>query len=162
MRSSAIERIGRLVFLEVNAREAKGRFVAHGFVDCAVEHGLDGAAGAMMHAVVELEVADRELGFADVKLQRIALRLVDAVVQGELRIEPLQRLEVVALVRVIERLAEIQIAQILARARTRGERARQAEPDDESRARHARYQSPSCSCGSSRASRRGASARRPC
>ena len=140
------ERIGRLVFLEVNAREAIGRFVAHGFVHRAVEHCLDRAAGAMVHAVVELEVADREFRFADVKVQRIALRLVDAAVQGELRIEPLQRLEVVPLVRVIERLAEIQVVQILARARTRGERTRQPEPDDESRARHARYQSPSCSC----------------
>ncbi len=71
------QRIGRLVLLEVNAREAIGRFVAHGFVHCAFEHGLDGAAGALMHAVVELEVADRELGLADVKVQRVALRLIE-------------------------------------------------------------------------------------
>src|SRR5262249_11143647 len=54
--------------------------------------------------------------------------------------------EVLPLVRVIERFAEIQVAQVLAHASTRCERTRQTEPDDEGRARHRRYQSPSCSC----------------
>ncbi len=101
-----------LVFLEMDARETERGFVAHDLVDVALEHRADGAAGAMMHAVGELEVADRKLGLADVVVQRIELRLVDAAMLRQLRVEPLERFEVLALVGVKERLSEIEVLQI--------------------------------------------------
>ena len=94
-----LQRVLGLVLLEVDARQAKRRLVAHGLVDVAFEHRADRAAGAMVHAVVELEVADVELGCADVVVQRVELRLVESVILAELGVESLQRVEVVALVR---------------------------------------------------------------
>ena len=61
MRSSACERILRLAFLEVDARQAKGGFVAHALLDVALEHSANGAPGAQVHPVVELEVAHGKL-----------------------------------------------------------------------------------------------------
>ena len=63
----------------------------------------------MVHAVVELEVADREFGAVDVIVQRIESGLVETVVLGELGVEPLERIEILSLVGVIERLAEIEV-----------------------------------------------------
>ncbi len=62
-----VQRVVELAFLEVDAREPIRGIVAHGFVDVAFEHGRDRAAGAVVHAVVELEVADRELGLAQMR-----------------------------------------------------------------------------------------------
>ena len=107
-----VQRVVELALLEVDAREPKRGVVAHCFVDGALEHGLDRAAGAMMHAIVQLEVADRELGLAQVAVQRIELRLVEAVMLAELGIEPLERFEVVPLMRVVQRLAEIQSREV--------------------------------------------------
>ena len=55
------------------------------FVDGAFEHGRDRAAGAVVHAVVELEVADVELRLAQVAVQRIERGLVDAADAGRAR-----------------------------------------------------------------------------
>ena len=66
-----LQRIVGLVLLEVDARQPEGRLVAHRLVDVAFEHRLDRAAGAVVHAVVELEVADRELGAVDVVVERV-------------------------------------------------------------------------------------------
>jgi hypothetical protein len=62
-----------------------------------------------MHAVLELEVADGELRVVDVGIERVERSLVDAVVLGELRVEALEGAEVVALMGVEERLAEMGI-----------------------------------------------------
>ena len=109
----AVERVQRvleLALLEVDPREPIRGIVAHGFVDCALEHGRDRAAGAMVHAIVELEVADGELRLAQVAVQRIERRLVDAAMLAELGVEPLERFEEVPLLRVVQRLAEIPVA----------------------------------------------------
>ncbi len=90
-------------------RETIGRLVTHDFIDVTLEHGGNCAARTMVHPVIELEVADRKLGIVDVKVQRVEIGLVDAIVLGELGIEALERIEVPALVSVKERLAEEQV-----------------------------------------------------
>jgi hypothetical protein len=74
----------------------------------------------LVHAVVELEVADRELGVVDVKMKRVECGLVESVVHGELGIEPLECIEILSLVSVIKRLAEIEVFQVTARGWTGG------------------------------------------
>jgi hypothetical protein len=62
-----------------------------------------------VHAVVELEVAYREFGVVDVIMKRIESRLVQTAVLGELGVEPLECIDILPLVGVIERLAEIEV-----------------------------------------------------
>ena len=132
-----LQRVVRLTFLKVDARQPKGGFVAHALLDVALEHRLDGAPGALVHAVVELEVADRKFRLLDVIVERIELRLVDAAVLGELGVEPLQRLEVVALIGVIERLSEIEVLQVGSRRRARGQQGGQRQSKSSRAARDA-------------------------
>ena len=132
-----MQRVGRLILLEMDPREPVGRDVPHLLVHVGLEHGLDRAPGAVVHAIVELERADRELRGLDVVLERVERGLVDAVVPGDLGVEALERVEVVALEGVVERLSEMEIAQIQAlgpehdlvhgRARDRGHEHRGAE-----------------------------------
>ncbi len=98
-----------LALLEVDSRQAKRRFVAHLLVDVGLEHGLDGPARAMVHAVAQLEVTDVEVRALDERVQGVELGLVDAVVLGDLRVETLQRFEPVLLVRVVQRLSEVEV-----------------------------------------------------
>ena len=64
------------------------------------------------------------------------------MVHGELGVEPLERIEELSLVGVIERLAEIEVLQVAARARTGGEH--QGQTESEMRvARASLYHSPS-------------------
>jgi hypothetical protein len=51
----------------------------------------------MVHAVVELEVADIELRGGEVVMESVARRLVDAPMLCQFRVEPLERFEVMAL-----------------------------------------------------------------
>ena len=106
----ALQRIGQLALLELNAREPIGGVVANRFVDVAFEHRRDRVPGAQVHPVVEFEVADRKLGGVDQRIQRVEVRLVEAVVLREFGIEPRKRLEVQPLLRVVDRLGEIQVA----------------------------------------------------
>ena len=69
-----VQRVGRLVLLEVDPREPVRRVVPHRVVHVGLEHGLDRATGAVVHAIVELEVADRELRALDVVLERVERR----------------------------------------------------------------------------------------
>ena len=62
-----------------------------------------------MHAVTELEVTDGKVRLPDVILKRIELRLIDAVVLSELGVETLEGIEILSLIRLIERLAEIEV-----------------------------------------------------
>ena len=104
-----VQRVLGLVLLEVDARKAERRLVAHGLLDIAFQHCADRASGAMVHAVVELEIADVELGGTDVVVQRVVLRFVEPVILAELGIEALERVEVVPLVGVKERLPEVEV-----------------------------------------------------
>ena len=83
-------RIVELILLEVDAGESERGLVSYGFIDSTFEHRLDGAPGSVVHAVVELEVADREFGVVNVIVQRIELRLVETAVQGNLGVESLR------------------------------------------------------------------------
>ena len=105
-----VKRVLELALLEMNASEPERGVVADGFVDCTLQNRGDRAPGAMVHAIVQLEVADRELRLAQVVVQRIECRLVDRAMLPELRVEPLERFEEVPLLRVVDRLAEIEIA----------------------------------------------------
>jgi hypothetical protein len=107
----------------VDAGEPERGLVANGFVDGAFEHRLDGAPRAAVHAVAELEVADREFGVVDVKVKRVESGLVESVIHGELGVEPLDRIEELSLVGVIKRLAEKEVVvaipeTLLARAKS--------------------------------------------
>ncbi len=82
-----------------------------------------------MHPVTQLEVAERKLRVDHVIVQRIEFRLVEAGVLVDFGVEALQRLEVVPLVRVIERLAEVEILQLFAITWTRCQTGDQQEPD---------------------------------
>ena len=82
----------------------------------------------MVHPIVELEVADGELRVIDVMVERVQLGFVDPVVLGDLGIEAFQRLEVVLLVRVVERLSEVEILQLPARGgRSGGQESRHGD-----------------------------------
>src|SRR4029077_2174327 len=83
-----------------------------------------------MHAIVELEVADREFGVVNVIVKRIEFGFVQNVVLGEFGVEPLECVEILSLVSVIERLAEIGVPQVAARDRTGGKSQGQGECDE--------------------------------
>ncbi len=113
----------------MNACEPVGGFVPHGLIHVAVQDRADGATCAMMHAVVELEVADEELGFLDVVVQGVQLRLVQTVVLTEFRVEALQRFEVFPLACLEQRLAEVQIADVVGARRAAEQRQGELQPD---------------------------------
>ena len=123
-------RIVELTLLEVDAGEPERGLVSHGFIDGAFEHRLDGAPGALVHAVVELEVADRKFGVVDVIVQRIEFGLVETAIHRELGVEPLECIEKLSLVGVIERLAEIEVLQVAARRWKGGKSQGQTESDE--------------------------------
>src|SRR5439155_17746013 len=122
-------RIVELILLEVDSREPERGLVAHGFIDGAFEHRLDGTTGAVVHAVVELEIADGEFGVVDVIVQRIESGLVETVVHSELSVEPLDCIEEPSLQGLIERLAEIEIPQVAAHRWTDGKYQGKTESD---------------------------------
>jgi hypothetical protein len=122
-----VQRILELPLLEVDAGEPERGLVSYGFIDSAFEHRLDGAPCTVVHAVVKLEVADRKFGLVDVIGQRIELGLIESAVHGKLGIKPLQCVEVLSLVSLIDRLAEIEIPQVNARGRTGSKSESQAE-----------------------------------
>jgi hypothetical protein len=82
-----MKRINRLVLLKINARQAKRRFVAHRLIHFASENRLDRSSGPEMHSIVEFEITDGELGLADVVMQGIKLRFVQAVVLPQLGVQ---------------------------------------------------------------------------
>src|SRR5258708_37085567 len=119
-----------LTLLEVNAGEPERGLVSSRLIDGPFEHRLDGAPCALVHAIVELKVADREFGVVDVIVKRIKFGFVQNVVLGELGVEPLECIEILSLVGVIERLAEIEVPQVAARGRTGGKSQGEAESDE--------------------------------
>ena len=67
----------------------------------------------MMHAIAQLEIAERKIGVVDVAVKRVEFGLVDAAVLLDLAVQPLERLEVQSLVGVIQRLTEVQVLQLV-------------------------------------------------
>src|SRR5260370_11755990 len=106
-----------LTLLEGDAGEPKRGLVSYRLIDGAFEHCLDGAPRALVHAIVELKVADREFGIVDVIVKRIEFGFVQNVVLGEFGVEPLECIEILTLVCVVERLAEIEVLQVAPRGR---------------------------------------------
>ena len=104
----------------MDPRESISGVVAHLLVDRALEHRGDRVPGAVVHPIVELEVADGELGVVQVVVERVELRLVERAMLAELGVEPLQRVEEMALPRVVQRFAEIQVVQRLVARATAG------------------------------------------
>src|SRR5262249_13852628 len=84
-------------------------FVSYGFIDGAFKHPLDGGPSSVVHTVAELEMADREFGLVDGLGKRIESRLVQAGVLLKFSVGPLDCLEVLALVGVIERFVEKEV-----------------------------------------------------
>ena len=144
-----MHRVIKLTLLEVDAGEPERRLVSYGFIDGTLEHCLNGAPCAVVHAVVEFEVADREFGVIDMVMKRVEFGLVKIMVHAKLDVEPLDCIEILPLEGVIERLAEIEVSQVwrrsssfrangsrwpitrnfAARGRTEGESHGQAESD---------------------------------
>ena len=114
--SQRLQCIIELVLLEVNAGEPERGFVSYGLIDGAFKHPLDGAPSFVVHAVVELEIADREFGLVDVIVKRIESGFVQTVVLCEFGVEPLDCFEILALVGVIERFVEKEVV-LLVRSR---------------------------------------------
>ena len=138
-----MQRFVELILLEMNARQTKRRFVAHRFIDVALEHRLDCAARAMVHSIAELEIADGELRLADVESATCrAAAHPDRVMLAKLRIEPLERLEVLALMCVIQRLSEVEILELAAERRLAASNAVRPRPSALWSARAIAYQSP--------------------
>jgi hypothetical protein len=73
-----------------------------------------------VHPVVELKIADREFGVVDVIVKRIECRFIQTMVLGKFGVEPLDCLEILTLVRVIERLAEKEVPRVATQGRTGG------------------------------------------
>src|SRR5262249_49036092 len=107
--SQRLQRVVELILLEVNAGEPERGFVSYGFIDGTFKHPLDGAPSSVVHAVVELEIADRKFGLVDVVVKTMELRLVKMVVLCECSVEPLDCFEILALVGVIERFVEKEV-----------------------------------------------------
>jgi hypothetical protein len=82
----------------------------------------------MVHAITQLEIAKIELGFIDVGIQRVEFRLVNTVVLQDFRVKPFERLEEVPLVRVVKRLAEIEVFEFLAIGRKCTQTQKHKEP----------------------------------
>src|SRR5207253_3184667 len=78
----------------------------------------------------DLEVADRKFGVVDVIVKSIEFGFVQNVVLGEFGVEPLECVEILSLVSVIERLAEIGVPQVAARDRTGSKSQGQGESDE--------------------------------
>ncbi len=108
-------RVFHLAFLEVNAREPVCGVIAYGLIDCALKHGLDRAACTMVHTIAKLEIAKRELGIIEMYIQTVELGLVNRHVLAHLAVQPLERLEVVSLVGLIQRLTKVEVIQIFIR-----------------------------------------------
>src|SRR5215510_3795065 len=100
----------------MNAGKPERRLVSYGFIDGTLEHCLDSSPCAVVHAVVEFEVADREFSVIDVEVQCVELGLVKKVVHAKLGVEPLDCIEILPLEGVIERLAEIEVSQFRRRS----------------------------------------------
>ena len=146
----SLQRLLRLVFLEMDARETERGFIADDVVDVRFQHRLDGAPGAMMHAVVELEVADIEFRGGEVVVERVALRLVDAPMLRQLRVEPLERFEIAALRRLENRFPEVQVLQVIRRRRTRSQRGGQRQREQHVTRTGHRSPVPDVDCGLAR------------
>jgi hypothetical protein len=74
----------------------------------------------VVHAVVELEIPDQEFGVVDVIVKRIQFGFVETVVLRKFGVKPLDCLEILSLVGVINRLTEKQILQLAAQGWTGG------------------------------------------
>src|SRR6266404_2811692 len=124
VRNEAAFSLARIHFqkgqLEVDAGEPERGLISYRLIDGTFEYRLDGAPCSLVHAVVELKVADREFGVVNVIVKRIELGFVQNVVLGELGVEPLECIEILPLVSVIERLAKIEVPQVVAGGRTDG------------------------------------------
>src|SRR5947209_4375341 len=107
-----MRRVVKLALLEVDAGKPERCLVSYGFIDGTLEHCLDSASCALVHAVVEFKVADREFGVIDVVVQRVEFGLVKTVVHAELGVEPLDCIEILSLEGVIQRFAEIEISEL--------------------------------------------------
>ncbi len=123
------QRVGDLILLKVNAREPVRRVVANSFVDSPFEHGFDSSPCTVVHPVAKLEIAQGELRVIDVIIECVELGLVEVIVLLDLGVEPLERIEELSLVRVIQRLAEVQILQFVTMTWTRRQTGEQQEPD---------------------------------
>src|SRR5260370_40347341 len=108
----------RLSIMAVTGGEPERGLGSRRRIDGAFERRVDGAPRALVHAIVELEVADRKFGVVDGIVKRIEFGFVQNVVLRELRVEPLECIEILSLVGGIERLAEIGVPQVAARDRT--------------------------------------------
>jgi len=109
-------RIVELTLLEMYSREPERSFVFYSFIDVPFEHGFDSAPCAVMHAVIEFEIADRKFGAIDVVVQSVEFGLVQTAIHDEFRVEPLECIEILPLIGVIKRFAEKEISQFWGRS----------------------------------------------
>ncbi len=121
--------VAGLVFLEVNLRQPKRRFIANGFFDVAAENGPDRTPRSVVHPIVEFEVANRELSVIDIGLEGVQLGLVHPVMLTDLGVQALQCFEVAPLIRVKERLSEVGVFEIRAHSRTNGQENRHGDQE---------------------------------
>ena len=98
-----------LILLEVQSGQSERGVCAHGLVDFAFEDSLHCTSCTQVHAIVELEITDREFRMVEMRIERIEAGLIDVMMLCKLGVEPLEGAKVVALIRVIERLAEVRI-----------------------------------------------------
>jgi hypothetical protein len=99
----------------MDAGEPEGRFVSYGLIDGTVKHSLDSAPSFVVHAVIELEIANREFGLVDVVVKRVELGIVQTVVLCKFSIEPLDCFEILALIGVIKGFIEKEIVLLIRR-----------------------------------------------
>ncbi len=120
-----VQGVLRLIFLEMDPRKAERGLIPHDVLDVRLQNSLDGTSSAVVHPIVELEIAHRKFRLPDVVLQRIALRLIQTTVLGELSVQPFQCFEILALVRVVQSLSEVKIPELGAIGGARGQRSSQ-------------------------------------
>ena len=103
------QRISGIIFLHKDTRQAICRLIAYRLLNVAFENGLDGSSGALVHPVGQLKIAHGKIGIVDLKVQRIESRVIQSVELPQLSIQPCDRIEVLTLLGVVERLTKIEI-----------------------------------------------------
>jgi len=113
----------------MNSREPVGGIISYDIIDGSFEYGLDGPTGPVMHAIAQLEIAQGKIGSVDMVIKSIELRFVEPVMLFYFGVESLERLEIEPLVRVIERLTEVEVLQFLRMNGARGQSGDQQESE---------------------------------
>ena len=106
--------IRELVLLKVDPGQPVRGIVTYDLIHRALENGPDRTSCTVVHSVTQFKIAERKFSVVDMVIERVEFRLVYLTVLFDFGIKALECFEEQSLVRIIERLTEVQILQFLA------------------------------------------------